>query len=64
MEGFVIFDHAARFDAVAAELAGMLAAGALRIEEDIEVGIERAPQALLDVYAGRNRGKKLIRLKA
>ena len=64
MEGFVIFDHAARFDAVAAKLAGMLTAGALRIEEDIEVGIERAPQALLDVYAGRNRGKKLIRLKA
>jgi NADPH-dependent curcumin reductase CurA len=63
MEGFVIFDHGARFDAVAAELARLLATGALRIEEDIESGIERAPQALADVYAGRNRGKKLIQLK-
>jgi NADPH-dependent curcumin reductase CurA len=64
MEGFVIFDHAAYFDAVAAELAALLAAGALRVEEDIEMGLERAPQALVDVYAGRNRGKKLIQLKA
>jgi NADPH-dependent curcumin reductase CurA len=63
MEGFVIFDHAAHFDAVAAELAGLLASGALCVEEDIEFDIERAPQALVDVYAGRNRGKKLIQLK-
>jgi NADPH-dependent curcumin reductase CurA len=64
MQGFVVFDHAAHFDAVAAELAALLKSGALRIEEDIEFGIERAPQALVDVYAGRNRGKKLIQLKA
>lgn len=62
MEGFVIFDHAARYNAVAAELAALAHAGRLRHDEDIEDGIERAPQALVDVYAGRNRGKKLIRL--
>jgi NADPH-dependent curcumin reductase CurA len=63
MQGFVIFDHQPRFDAVAGELAALLAEGVLRIEEDIEVGIERAPHALLDVYSGRNRGKKLIQLE-
>jgi NADPH-dependent curcumin reductase CurA len=63
IEGFVIFDHIARFDAVAAELAGMLAAGSLRTREDIETDIERAPAALVDVYTGRNTGKKLIRLR-
>lgn len=63
VEGFVIFDHRARFDAVAAELAGLLAGGRLHIAEDIEDGIERAPGALVDVYAGRNHGKKLIRLE-
>ena len=63
MEGFVIFDHAARFDAVAAELAALLKAGKIRIREDIEHDIERAPQALVDVYSGRNTGKKLIRLR-
>jgi NADPH-dependent curcumin reductase CurA len=63
LEGFVIFDHGSRFDAVAAELAAMLAAGQLRIREDIETDLARAPQALVDVYTGRNTGKKLIRLR-
>jgi NADPH-dependent curcumin reductase CurA len=63
IEGFVIFDHAARFDAVAAELAALLKAGALRTYEDIETGLERAPAALFDVYSGRNVGKKLVRLR-
>jgi NADPH-dependent curcumin reductase CurA len=63
LEGFVIFDHAARFDTVAAELAAMLAAGQLHIREDIEPDLARAPQALLDVYMGRNTGKKLIHLR-
>jgi NADPH-dependent curcumin reductase len=63
LEGFVIFDHLARFDSVAAELAALLKAGKLHISEDIEDGIERAPQALVDVYSGRNKGKKLIRLR-
>ncbi|MDB5968335.1 MAG: hypothetical protein JWQ90_785 [Hydrocarboniphaga sp.] len=62
MQGFVIFDHAARYDAVAAELAALAASGKLRCDEDIEQGLERAPQALVDVYAGRNTGKKLIQL--
>lgn len=62
MEGFVIFDHQARFESVAATLAAMLACGELHVQEDIETGLERAPAALVDVYAGRNRGKKLIRL--
>ncbi len=63
MEGFVIFDHVARFDAVAAELAALLKAGALLTREDIETQLERAPAALLDVYNGRNVGKKLVRLR-
>ncbi len=63
IEGFVIFDHAARFDAVAAELAALLKAGALRTREDIETELGRAPAALLDVYNGRNVGKKLVHLR-
>jgi NADPH-dependent curcumin reductase CurA len=62
MEGFVIFDHVARFDAVAQELGLMLEQGQLRVRYDIEAGLEQAPRALVDVYAGRNRGKKLIEI--
>jgi NADPH-dependent curcumin reductase CurA len=63
IEGFVIFDHLARFDVAAAVLANLLADGKLRYDEDIEHDIARAPQALVDVYAGRNHGKKLVQLR-
>ena len=63
IEGFVIFDHIARYDEAATELSRLVAAGKLRYDEDIEHDIAQAPQALVDVYAGRNRGKKLIKLR-
>lgn len=63
MEGFVIFDHLARFDETAAKLAVMLAEGCIHYAEDVESNIALAPQALVDVYAGKNRGKKLIKLR-
>jgi NADPH-dependent curcumin reductase len=63
VEGFVIFDHAARYDDTAAKLAAMLKDGTLRYAEDISDDIAGAPQALVDVYSGRNTGKKLIRLR-
>lgn len=63
LEGFVIFDHLPRYDAVAAELVALVNAGKLRYDEDIETDIARAPQALVDVYSGRNTGKKLIKLR-
>lgn len=62
IEGFVIFDHKSRFDTAAAELTTLISEGRLRYDEDIVDGLEEAPKALLDVYEGRNRGKKLIRL--
>ena len=63
MEGFVIFDHLARFDETAATLAAMLKDGSLRHAEDVRTDIADAPQALVDVYSGRNKGKMLIRLR-
>ena len=63
MEGFVIFDHIKRFDETATALAEMLSGGRLRYAEDIGTDIAAAPQALVDVYSGRNQGKKLIKLR-
>jgi NADPH-dependent curcumin reductase CurA len=63
IKGFVIFDHIKRFDETAAKLAKMLAEGTIRYAEDVEGDIAKAPQALVDVYAGRNSGKKLIWLR-
>lgn len=63
VEGFVIFDHLKRYDETSAKLAAMLKAGALRYAEDIGTDIANAPQALVDVYEGRNKGKMLIKLR-
>ena len=58
--GFVIFDHRPEFPAAVAHLASLVRDGRLAYDEDIETGIEAAPDALRQVYAGENAGKKLI----
>jgi NADPH-dependent curcumin reductase CurA len=62
-EGFVIFDHIARFEDVVTKLAAWVKAGDIVYCEDIEVGLDRAPHALAAIYRGENRGKKMIRLE-
>jgi hypothetical protein len=58
--GFVIFDHAARFDHAADELATWFRDGSIHLREEIETDIEGAPDAIRALYAGVNVGKKLI----
>jgi NADPH-dependent curcumin reductase CurA len=62
-EGFVIFDHVARFPMVIEQLAGWVKAGTVVYREDIEEGLDRAPYALASIYRGENCGKKVIRLE-
>jgi NADPH-dependent curcumin reductase CurA len=62
-EGFVIFDHVARFPKVTEQLAAWVKAGTIIYREDIEEGLDRAPHALAAIYRGENRGKKVIRLE-
>ena len=58
--GFVVFDHVARFRAANEALVGWYQDGRLVYDEDIADGIEHAPGAIKALYAGENRGKKLI----
>jgi NADPH-dependent curcumin reductase CurA len=62
MQGFVIFDHMARYEASVATLADWVRAGRLRYEEDILDGLEACPDALAGLYRGENKGKRLIRV--
>src|SRR5215210_2502438 len=62
MQGFVIFDHAPRFEEAIGRLAGWVREGKLRHREDILDGIEAAPDAIAMVYRGENLGRLLIRL--
>ena len=38
----------------------MVEAGDFIYEEEVRVGLEEAPQALTDLYLGKNRGKMLV----
>lgn len=61
-QGFIIFDHVARFGEVAAQLSAWVREGTLVYREDIVDGLDAAPAALEGLYRGENRGKKVIRL--
>ncbi|TGE01983.1 NADP-dependent oxidoreductase [Methylobacterium nonmethylotrophicum] len=58
--GFVVFDHVPRFAEARQTLAGWYEEGRLTYDEDIAEGIAQAPGAIKALYAGENRGKKLI----
>ena len=62
MEGFLVLDHLARLDHLPAELVAWVRDGALSYKEDVVEGLENAPQALLRLLAGENRGKMIVRV--
>ncbi len=63
LEGFLIFDHyATGFETFLREMTAWLAQGKVAVREDFVDGIERAPQALIDLLAGRHFGKVVIRI--
>ncbi len=64
MQGFVIFDHVEHFESARQDLAQWVRSGQLRYLEDIQDGIEHAPDAIASLYRGDNLGKRLIRITA
>ena len=62
MQGFVLFDHMDRYEAVVAQLAAWVRESRLVYREDILDGLDACPDALAGLYRGENLGKRLIRL--
>ena len=61
MKGFIVFDYAKQYPAALQELASWLSQGKLKRKEHIVPGgLEGAPQALVDLYAGVNTGKMMV----
>ncbi len=60
MEGFIVLDHLDRAAAAAAELGAWVAAGELRVQVDVQRGLENAPRTLRRLFTGENRGKQLL----
>jgi NADPH-dependent curcumin reductase CurA len=62
MEGFVVFDYAARYAEAARELGAWMAEGKLKSVEDVVDGIETFPDTLLKLFRGENKGKLCLRV--
>ena len=62
MEGFVVFNYAARYGEAMREMAGWRAAGKLKSREDVVEGLETFPETLLKLFTGENFGKLVIKV--
>ena len=64
MAGFTLFDYAARYDEAYDAISKYLKEGKLKYAEDVVVGVENAPQALLKLFgvSGGNFGKLVVDL--
>jgi NADPH-dependent curcumin reductase len=62
MEGFVVFDYAARYMEAAMQMAGWLAQGKLKSREHIVEGLETFVPTLNKLFAGENFGKLVLKV--
>lgn len=63
VEGMIILDHYnTRHDAFQRDMAEWIAAGKMKLTEDVVNGLENAPEAFIGMLQGRNFGKIVIRV--
>lgn len=62
IRGFLVFDWMKRMPEFLAEVAPLVKSGGIRSKETIIEGLERAPQAFLDLFSGENVGKMVVRV--
>jgi NADPH-dependent curcumin reductase CurA len=62
IQGFIVFDFAARWREALTELSGWIRDGRLKYRETIAQGIEAAPRAFIGMLHGENVGKQLVKL--
>lgn len=62
MSGFIVLDYLAEREIAERRLAGWIAEGRLKPVVDVDEGLESAPNALIKLLAGRNRGKAAVRI--
>jgi NADPH-dependent curcumin reductase CurA len=62
MKGFIVTDFFGERDNAIADLSSWVAAGKLKVQEDIIAGLENTPAALIGLLAGENRGKRMVKV--
>lgn len=62
MEGFIVMDFADQDQKATDDIGNWLRDGKLKVVDDIVDGLENAPNALIGLLAGDNRGKRMVRV--
>jgi NADPH-dependent curcumin reductase CurA len=62
MEGFIILDYLDRAGEAIAQLGRWVEAGEIKVQVDIQEGLENAPRTLRRLFTGENVGKQLLRI--
>lgn len=62
MQGFIVGDFADKHPEGIKQLAQWLQEGKLKYTETIQEGFENIPQAFLDLFEGKNKGKMVVKL--
>ena len=62
VQGMIVFDWKDRYGEGLSALGGYFAQGKLSYRESVVQGLENAPRGLIDLLAGRNFGKQLVKL--
>ncbi len=62
MQGFIVMDYLDQRDRAVADLRSWVESGKIKVLEDVIDGLENAPQGLIGLLAGENRGKRMIRV--
>lgn len=61
MQGFIVWNYADKFPEAMEHLSRWLAEGKLDYTETIVDGFENTPQAFLDLFEGKNKGKMVVK---
>jgi NADPH-dependent curcumin reductase CurA len=62
LQGFIVTDHMSRWEDFQRDVGQWISDGEIRWANTIVDGLEQMPQAFVDLFAGRNTGKMLVRL--
>lgn len=62
MQGFLVFDFADQYPKALEQLTQWLLEGKLQHRETLREGFEAIPQAFIDLFAGKNKGKMIVKV--
>ncbi|MBU3024943.1 NADP-dependent oxidoreductase [Zobellia galactanivorans] len=62
MQGFIVFNYHEKYPEALKQLSAWLAEGKLTYSETIVEGFENIPQAFIDLFDGKNKGKMVVKI--